>query len=108
MTFTATTWNSSLYHASGGGYGLRISFEDRQHFFKRDRQSIILHLNGYDHPVEVNVAKASFWNRTFGELISKHIGLWLQRNNCETWPRRQRHLVRMTVSAEREFKVELL
>jgi hypothetical protein len=108
MTFIATTWNNSHYHASGAGYGLRISFEDRQRFFNRDWQTVILHLNGYDHPVEVNVAKASFWNRTCGELISRHIRLWLQRNNRARWPQRQPHRARITILGEREFKVELL
>jgi hypothetical protein len=64
MTFIATTWNNSHYHASGAGYGIKISQDNRDRFFNRDWQTAILHLNGYDHPVEVNVAKASFWNRT--------------------------------------------
>ncbi len=108
MTFIAKTWNNSHYHASGAGYGIKISFEDRDRFFNRDWQTVILHLNGYDHPVEVNVAKASFWNRTCGELISRHFGLWLQRNNRERWPRRQPHRVKMTAIRDREFKVELI
>jgi hypothetical protein len=108
MTFIATTWNNSHYHASGAGYGMKISQDNRDRFFNRDWQTAILHLNGYDHPVEVNVAKLSFWNRTCGELISQHIGIWLQRNNSARWPRRQPHRLRMIVVGEREFKVELI
>ncbi len=106
MTFIAKTWNNSHYHASGAGYGIKISFEDRNNFFNREWQTVTLHLNGYDHPVEVNVDKVSFWNRTCGELISRHIGLWLQRNNLARWDYGQPHRVRMTVIGDREFRVE--
>jgi len=108
MSFIATTWNNGQYHTSGAGYGIKISLENRERFFNRDWKTVIIHLNGFDHPVEVNVAKESFWNRTCGELISRHIGLWLHRNNCARWPRRQPHQVRMTVISQREFKVELI
>jgi hypothetical protein len=108
MSFIATTWNNGQYHTSGAGYGIKISLENRERFFNPDWQTVILHLNSYDHPVQVNVAKESFWNRTCGELISKHIGLWLQRNNCARWPIRQPNQVRMTVIGQREFKVELI
>jgi hypothetical protein len=108
MAFIAKTWNNGDYNPSGAGYGIKISFEDRDRFFNRDWQTAIFHLNGYDHPVEVNVAKASFWNPTCRELISQHIGIWLQRNNRATWDYGQPHRVRMTVVGEREFKVELI
>jgi hypothetical protein len=77
MTLIAKTWNNNHYHASGAGYGIKISFEDRNNFFNREWQTVTLHLNGYNQTVEENVAKASFWNRNCGELISRHIGLWL-------------------------------
>jgi hypothetical protein len=108
MTFIAKTWNNSHYHASGAGYGLKISFDDREQFFNRNWQTVILHLDGYERPIEVNVAKVSFWNRSCGELISREIGIWLQRNNRNRWENRSPHDVRFTVVGERAFRVELI
>lgn len=108
MEFVAKTWNNGHYHASGAGYGLRITFQDREQFFDRNWQRVILHLDGYSSPIEVNVAKESFWNRDCGELIKNDIGIWLQLNNCERWPFGQPHEVRMTKAGHREFKVELI
>lgn len=108
MPFIAKTWNNGHYHASGAGYGIKITFEDRGQFFDRNWQTVIIHLDGYSKPIEVNVAKVSFWNRTCGELIKKDIGIWLQRNNRDRWPLGHPHEVKITVIGEREFKVEIV
>ncbi len=109
MPFIAKTWNNGHRHTSGAGYGIKINMQDREQFFNRSWQTVKLHLSGNINPIEeVNVDKPSFWNRTCGELISREIGLWLQRNNAATWPPRLPHRVRMTVVGDREFKVELI
>ena len=108
MNFIAKTWNNGSYHNSGAGFGLKVRLEDREQFFNRSWQTVTLHLNGYAHPIEVNVGKPSFWNQTCGELINKHIGLWLQQNNRATWPNGQPHQVLITVVRERVFNVELI
>ena len=108
MTFITKTWNNGHRHASGAGYGIKITMQDREQFFNRSWQTVILHLSGNTSPIEVNVDKPSFWNRTCGELIKKDIGSWLLRNNCEVgtpgWP----FEVRMIVIGDRGFKVELI
>jgi hypothetical protein len=106
--FIAKTWNNGGHHSSGAGYGLKIELDDREQFFNRNWQTVILHLDGYERPIEVNVAKASFWNRTCGELISQDIGIWLQRNNRNRSPNRQPHEVRFTVVGEGVFGGEFL
>lgn len=107
MSFIAKTWNNGYSLASGAGYGIKITMHDREQFFNRNWQTVILHLSGYPRPIEVNVAKASFWNRNCGELIKKDIGIWLKQNNCEVgtlgWP----FELRMTAIGNREFKVEI-
>jgi hypothetical protein len=108
MSFIARTWNNGQHHASGAGFGFKISFEDRERFFNRKWHTVILHIEGFERPIEVNVAKISFWNRTCGELIKKDIGIWLHRNNLSTWVSRQPFRVKMIVVKEREFKVELI
>jgi hypothetical protein len=106
MSFIAKTWNNGQYHTSGAGYGLKISFEDRERFFDRQWQTVILHLSRYPNDIEVNVAKASFWNRNCGELIKKDIGIWLQQNNLDGWPIQQPNDLNMTVIGGNVFRVE--
>jgi hypothetical protein len=108
MVFKATAWNNGHFHPSGAGYGIKISFENRNNFFNRDWQTVILHLKDYNNPIEVNVAKSSFWSRKCGELISQDIGLWLQLNNSALWPRNQPLRVKISVLKDREFNVELI
>ena len=108
MVFIAKTWNNGHRQASGAGYGIKITMNDREQFFNRNWRTVTLHLSGNTIPIEVNVDKPSFWNRTCGELISQEIGLWLLRNNASTWPPRTPHHIKMTVISEREFKVELI
>jgi len=108
MSFIAKTWNNGIRHVSGAGYGIKITLQDREQFFNRSWQTVILRLSGNANPIEVNIAKPSFWNRTCGEIIKKDIGIWLIQNNCAVgtigWP----FEVRMTFIGEREFKVELI
>ena len=108
MTFIAKTWNNGHRHASGAGYGIKITMQDREQFFNRSWQSVMLHLNDYSIPIEVNVAKASFWNKTCGELIKKDIGIWLIQNDCALgtlgWP----FEIKMTVIGVRRFKIEII
>lgn len=108
MSFIVKTWNNSHYHISGAGYGLKVTMQDREQFFNRDWQTVIIHLSGNPNPIEVNVAERTFWNRSCGELISEEIGWWLQRNNRATWPNRQPHQVRMTVVGERVFNADFV
>lgn len=106
MPFTAKIWNNGRYHATGAGYGIKIRFEDREHNFDRTWQTVILYLSGVDYPIEVNIAKASFWTRTCGELIKKDIGFWFLRNFPPRWNRGNPPCVIMKQVSERTFSVE--
>ena len=108
MSFLAKTWNNGKHHLTGAGYGLKISLENRDRFFNRNWQTVILHLQGYHRPIEVNVAKASFWNRTCRELIKKDIGIWLYQNDKAPWTSGQPHEVKIKLIGDREFNVELI
>ena len=106
MPFTAKIWNNGRYHHSGAGYGIKISFEDRERYFDRTWQTVVLYLSGVDYPIEVNVAKSSFWNRTCGELIKKEIGVWYLRHHPARWARGNPPQVIMKQIGERVFSVE--
>ena len=107
MSFIATAWNNSHRHQSGAGYGLKISFEDRERFFNREWRSVYLQLNGFEQTIEVNVGKASFWNRNCGELIKKDIGRWFIQNGHANWPQGRPPRVIINLVGERLFRIEL-
>jgi len=80
----ATAWSNGSPISSGAGYGLKISREDRDHFFDRSWKEILLQLPGQD-PVAVPVS-GSFW-RSCTELRSASIGRWLILNDLAPWTR---------------------
>lgn len=76
-------WNNGSYTLDGNG--LKITAQDRDAFFRREWKTIWLQLAGESEPVEINVAKDSFWNETCRELISVRIGKWLLKNKLAPW-----------------------
>ena len=87
--FSGTAWNNGRWHASGAGYGLKVSVADRDRFFRREWNSVTLRLvaDAAFVDVEVNCAKGSFWNGTCRELISRDIGSWLFDLGLAPWPK---------------------
>jgi len=77
-----TGWNNGAKKISGSGYGFRVSIKDRDAYFKKDWNSVLLVL-AKENEVEVKITP-SFWNRCF-ELRSKEIGKWLIRNGFGSW-----------------------
>ena len=84
-----TAWNNGDHHATGAGYGLKISITDRNRYFHRRWQYIVLELEGQPTTVKINVAKPSFWNNTCHELIYAAVGRWLIEHKLAPWPDRQ-------------------
>jgi hypothetical protein len=77
-----TAWNNG-----STGYGLKLQAADRDHYFRKSWQTVLLQLDGWQEPVEVNVGKPSFWNGTCRELISHEIGRWLKEQKLASWPK---------------------
>lgn len=82
-----TAWNNGNYQPSGAGYGVRVTYQDRQTYFNPNWQTVILDISGGSHQVPINVGKKSFWTKTCGELISIEIGKWLIQNGFGSWPK---------------------
>ena len=77
-------WNNGEHKASGAGYGVKLSVEDRDSFFDRKWEKVVVTLpNGIK--VEANVKKASFWNGTCRELINKKFGEWFIEKGLAPW-----------------------
>jgi hypothetical protein len=62
-TLIWTAWNNGQFHSSGAGYGFKVPIQDRDRYFDRYWQQVILILPFGSGPKEesVNVAKGSFW-----------------------------------------------
>ena len=67
------------------GNVLKESIEDRDAFFDKSWETVILELPNKSETIEINIAKPSFWNKTCRELISQDIGLWLQSEGRAPW-----------------------
>lgn len=85
-------WNNGEHKATGAGYGVKLSVEDRDSFFDPEWETVFVTLpNGVK--LEANVKKASFWNNTCIELINKKFGQWCHRQKPSTLGVRQTSLV---------------
>jgi len=82
-----TAWNNGKHYKSGAGYGLKIKIAGRDENFFKDWGNIIIYLEGFSNPFEVNINKLSFWSLDCRELINKDIGLWLLENKKAPWPK---------------------
>lgn len=107
MYFHGKTWNNGSHHPSGAGYGIKLSLNDREANFSTNWNFVLLFLEGYDQPIEVNVAKQSFWSKSCGELIHKEIGIWFQQNGISSWEKGKPHKVYMSKIDNNKFKVSL-
>ena len=103
----ASVWNNGQHHQSGAGYGIKISEQDRDKFFQKEWNNVILRLEGQSKEVKVNIDKSSFWGQTCRELISKDIGLWLFANNKGTWIKGNPPKLRLEPSGDGKFNVTL-
>ena len=106
--FPATAWNNGRWHASGAGYGLKISVADRDLFFRREWRTVTLQLVGGCGvaDVEVNCDKNSFWNGTCRELVARDIGRWLLHLGLAPWPKGRPPRFNMSPTATGVFRVE--
>ena len=100
-----TAWNNGKHHPTGAGYGLKISISDRDNYFKKGWEYVTLNLEGEVDPIQVNIAKNSFWTPVCRELISKDIGLCLKKHGKLPWKKGNPPKLRMEHISENKFKV---
>ena len=104
-SMTVTAWNNGSHHATGAGYGLKVGASDRDTYFKRSWETILLQLPGSGDPVEVNVAKSSFWRQSCREIINRRIGQWLLARGYAPWPAGAPPRFRLEPVGERIFRL---
>ena len=82
-----TAWKNGKHSETRTAYGVRLSVADRDEFIQREWKSVLLELEGNPNPIEVNVAKESFWGEKCTELIKKEIRVWLWDKGLAPWPK---------------------
>lgn len=97
-----TGWNNGSPKDTGAGYGIRILPKDRDKFFQRNWNSVIIRLEG-DEEVEVVLPK-SFWRRC-PELRSAKIGKWLLKNGLAPWKRNNPPQLELEFVGEQKFNL---
>lgn len=58
-----TAWNDGKQLESGAGYGLKLSIDDRDEYFSKEWSTVFVELPNSDVPIEINIAKPSFWKQ---------------------------------------------
>jgi hypothetical protein len=79
-----TAWNNGSHHSTGAGYGVRISLDDRDLYFSRGWDHVVVDL-GASGRARVSLS-GSFWARCT-ELRSADIGRWLVGERLAPWPK---------------------
>jgi len=98
-------WNNGQHHASGAGYGLKVDQADRDRFFDKSWDSVILVLPGGSE-VDINVAKESFWSDSCRELISRDIGQWLLETGNAPWPKGAPPKFELSPTSDNRFSLD--
>jgi hypothetical protein len=77
-----TAWNNGSHRSTGAGYGIRVSHEDRDLYFSRGWDHVVVDL---EHSGSATVPlSGSFWSRCT-ELRSADIGRWLLSQRLAPW-----------------------
>jgi hypothetical protein len=102
----AKAWsNGSASIDSPGGYGLEFAASDRDRFFDRSWEHIVVELDGSE-TVKVTLSD-SFWRRC-PEIHSAGIGRWLQDVGAAPWPKGNRPGIAVTPIEGNRFSARLI
>jgi uncharacterized membrane protein YkvA (DUF1232 family) len=98
-------WNNgSPDNNTGAGYGIRISSEDRDKYFKKSWDEIIIELSNEDL-VSVSLSN-SFWEDCI-ELRSSKIGKWMINNKLAPWKKGNPPIIRLDPVSNKKFRLSL-
>ena len=96
-------WNNgSPNNRTGAGYGIRISKEDRDKYFRREWDFVEIELENGE-VVRINLSN-SFWKKCV-ELRSSKIGRWMLERDYAPWPKNNPPKFELVQVSERRFKL---
>ncbi len=101
-----TAWNSGKHFESGAGYGLKLSIDDRNEYFNEEWSTVFVELPNSPVPVEISIAKPSFWNDTCRELISQEIGIWLRSEGLAPWTKGKPPKFELVPNGDKKFRID--
>jgi hypothetical protein len=79
-----TAWNNGSHRSTGSGYGIRVSPEDRNLYFSRGWDHVVVDLDTSGRAAVP--LSGSFWARCT-ELRSADVGRWLLSQRLAPWPK---------------------
>lgn len=82
----ATAWNNGTHLRNGRGYGFKVSIPDRDAFFNKEWDSIVVEIEEFPDPIEISIEKDAFWSESSVPLTSLAVGKWLIKNGMSAWP----------------------
>ena len=95
-------WWGSPNNQTGGGYGIRISPQDREQYFDLAWASVTVVLDGQEE-VTIKITSA-FW-RKCNELRSKQIGAWMLREGLAPWPTGEPPRLKLEPQGDARFRL---
>jgi hypothetical protein len=103
----ATCWNSGKHNASGAGYGIKLTVEERDGLLERSWESVDLILPDDTVVQAVKCDKKSMWDGTCRELIHRDIGKWMLRNKLAPWPKGKPPRLKLDKDVGKRLRVSL-
>jgi hypothetical protein len=97
----AIGWSNGSPRQSGAGYGIRINKHDRDQYFDRAWDEILIECSGVNTTVTLS---DSFWSEC-SELRSAAIGRWLLREGLAPWPPRQPPVIDLVALENNVFEI---
>ncbi len=98
-------WNNGAHSRNGSGYGFRVHPADRDEYFKKDWEKILLEIDGEAEPVEVTLPGEDFWSEGGKELSCPALGRWLRKNGMAPWARGNSPVFVLDPIEENRFRV---
>jgi hypothetical protein len=82
-----TAYNNGAHIRNGTGFGLNVCFPDRDQFFKKEWEKIVLEFEESEEKSEVPLDKVRFWSEACPPVISLALGKWLRHHGLAPWVR---------------------
>jgi len=101
----ATGWHNGGQPDEPGGYGIKLLPRDRDKYFEREWDEVVVALDGGDS-VAISLSK-SFW-RTSTELRSPEVGRWLLDQGAAPWHKGSAPSVVVTPVEDNRFSARVL
>jgi len=99
-------WNNGAHSRNGSGYGFRVHPADRDEYFKKEWEKIVIEIDGEAEPVEVTIPVEAFWSEAGKELASQALGRWMRRTGLAPWGKGNAPVFVLDLVEENHFRVD--